>query len=70
MKYQLDLSEARKEGREEGQKEGRQEGWQESKKAISLKMRKKGYDYQTIAELNDISVDQVKAWEEEACYLI
>lgn len=61
MKYQLDLSDARK--------EGVRIGIIESKKISSLNMRKKGFDYETIAEINEVSVDQIKAWEEEACCL-
>lgn len=73
MKYQLDLSDARRKGMkagiEKGIEKGKFAGIIESKKASSLNMRKKGFDFETIAEINEVSVDQVKAWVEEACCL-
>ncbi len=48
-----------------------QDGWEKGKedsnREASIKMLKKGFDYETIAEIQDISVEQVKAWEQEAC---
>lgn len=55
------------EGRMEGRKEGRKEGRLEKTREASLKMLKKGFDYETVAEVQEVSIEQLKAWEEEAC---
>lgn len=47
--------------------EGRMEGRLEKTKEASLKMLRKGFDYETVAEVQEVSIEQLKAWEEEAC---
>lgn len=53
----------------EGVQEGIKEGAREGKKEIALNMLKKGLDYEFVAECAGVSVETVKAWEQEACCL-
>ena len=41
------------------------EGRKEQNKSASLRMLKKGFDYETIAEVQEVAIDQLKAWENE-----
>lgn len=60
-KESIDMCEAvRKVLREE-----RLEGKLEGKRISSLNMLKKGFDYKVISEINEVTVEQVKAWEME-----
>ncbi|MFT4107184.1 MAG: hypothetical protein QM657_15625 [Lacrimispora sp.] len=52
--------------REEGRIQGREEGRMRVKKYFSLRMLKKGFDYEAIAEIQEVSIEQIKAWEDEA----
>lgn len=53
------------EERQEGIREGRQEGRQEAFKAIALKLLKKeNGNYDAVANMLDISADQIKEWEQ------
>ncbi len=51
----------------DGWEKGMEAGREESKRESALNMLKKGFDYPVIAEINGVSEDQVKAWEQEAC---
>ena len=63
------LEETKLEGKKEGRREGKIEGAREGKKEIALNMLKKGLDYEFVAECAGVSVETVKAWEQEACCL-
>ena len=52
------------EGREEGKKEGIEEGALNNRKETILKLLKKGYSQEEIADLLDIPLDEVKAIKE------
>ena len=58
------IEEGKKEGIEEGKKEGREEGALNNRKEIVLKLLKKGYSLEEIADLLDIPLDEVKAIKE------
>ena len=54
----------KEEGKEEGKKEGREEGTLNNRKETVLKLLKKGYSLEEIADLLDIPLDEVKAIKE------
>lgn len=58
-------SEERTEGRKEGIKEGVKEGIKEANKATALRMlRKGGFSYEMVAEMTDLSLEEVKVLAE------
>lgn len=56
--------EERKEGREEGRKEGRKEGREEGHQDIARNMYRRHTPLEEIAEICEVSVEQVKIWAE------
>lgn len=64
------LETTKSEGVKVGKEEGIKEGTREKAKEIALNMLKKGLDYEFVAECAGVSVETVKAWEQEACCLV
>lgn len=56
--------EGRREGREEGRKEGRKEGREEGHQDIARNMYRRHTPLEEIAEICEVSVEQVKIWAE------
>lgn len=52
---------------EEGRQEGRQEGSLDTAKKTARNMLKRGDSLEAIAEVLELSVETIKAWEQEAC---
>ena len=46
------------------------EARQETKKRTARNMLKRGDSLEEIAEVLELSIDTIKAWEEEACALV
>lgn len=58
--------EGRQEGRVEGRQEGRLEGRQETARKTARNMLKRGDSPEAIAEVLELPVETIKAWEQEA----
>jgi predicted transposase/invertase (TIGR01784 family) len=54
------LAEGREEGRAEGREEGRAEGREEGILAIARKMKQKGKTVEEIAELTDLTIEEIE----------
>ena len=60
------MDEGRREGRQEGRVEGRLEGRQETARKTARNMLKRGDSPEAIAEVLELPVETIKAWEQEA----
>ena len=64
------MDEGRREGRQEGRVEGRLEGRQETARKTARNMLKRGDSPEAIAEVLELPVETIKAWEQEACAVV
>jgi hypothetical protein len=62
--------EGRQEGRREGRQEGRREGRQEAARRTARNMLKRGDSPEVIAEILELPVETIKAWEQEVCTVV
>lgn len=54
------IEKGRKEGKEEGRIEGKKEGKEEGRKEFALKLLAHNYPLDEIADLTDLSIDEIK----------
>ena len=57
------IEKGRKEGKEEGRIEGKKEGKEEGRKEFALKLLAHNYPLDEIADLTDLSIDEIKKLE-------
>ncbi len=58
------IEKGRKEGKEEGRIEGKKEGKEEGRKEFALKLLAHNYPLDEIADLTDLSIDEIKKLEQ------